>query len=499
MEIMKPKVIFYNPKSTSVGKEPLPISLLQLAAQIENAVDWSLVDGNYARTPEAAVEAIAAETDNPAKTLLAVTVMPGPQLAQALPVCKEIRARFPEVHMIWGGYFPTQHYRLILESGMVDAVARGPADLTFRHYVQAWMDGRKEDIQGFVTRESLDHGKVTKGQYPDPNQLPELPYDRVPMDRYIHPNFLGEACIGYHSSDGCPFTCSFCAVVALADGHWKGQSAERVAQTLFHLQDTYGIDSVQFFDNNFFVSQRRCLAFAERLLESGRKITWWGEGRIDTLLNWQRSTLEKMHASGLKMVFMGAEASNEETLALYEKGGTLKPSDTLALTQLFKEIGIIPEYSFVLGNPRDSVEQLKRDFDYILQIKEIYPRTEIILYLYTPVVLPGKLSDEAASAGFAYPKRLEDFVSGSWLDLERRRSSILPWGQQGHHTRITDFETVLNAYYPTATDMYLKGWQRTLLQALSTWRFKLKVFRSPLELRLIQRAMRYMRPEVEGF
>ena len=494
---MKPHIIFFNPKSTSIGKEPLPISILQLAALMDDSVRWSLIDGNYER--ETAAEAITAAMSDGAPTMLAVTVMPGPQLHQALPVCQQLHEQFPQLHIVWGGYFPTQHYALILNSGFVDAVARGPVDLEFRNYVQAWISGEQRPINGFVTRQDLADGRITKGIYPDPNQLQPLPYERLDMSRYIHKNYLGEACIAYHSSDGCPFTCSFCAVVALADGHWKGQSAERLATNLFALQDAYGIDSVQFFDNNFFVSQRRCLEFAQRILDSGRKITWWGEGRIDTLLNFAPGTLEKMYASGLKMVFMGAEASNAETLAFYEKGGTLKPSDTLALTTRFREIGIVPEYSFVLGNPRDSAARLFEDFDYILKIKELDPRAEIILYHYTPVVLPGTLSDEAAAAGFRYPDRLEGFVSEEWINLERRRGTRLPWGKRAHHHWIVDFETVLNAYFPTATDMKLHSWQRRLLRKMAFWRFRIRYFRSPFELRALARVFRYMRPEVEGF
>lgn len=490
------RVVFFNPTSTSPGKEPLPISLLQLAALLPDDVEWRLVDGNYARTD--AVAALAAEIAEPGQTLLAVTVMPGPQLAQAVPTCRALKMRFPELHIVWGGYFPTQHYRLVLESGFVDAVARGPADAGFVDYVRQWRSGAAVEVAGFVTV-AQRLGPAAKGRYLEPDSLPHLPYERVPMARYIHPNYLGRACVGYHSSDGCPFTCSFCAVVAMADGYWKGQSAERIATTLFSLQDQYGIDSVQFFDNNFFVSQRRCLEFSERLLASARQLTWWGEGRIDTLLKFDERTLVQMKRSGLKMVFMGAESSDQETLDFYNKGGTLTPDDTLELTRRFQRIGIVPEYSFVLGNPRHDEARLFRDFEYILQIKRIDPKAEIILYLYTPVVLPGELNDEAERAGFRYPSELEGFLSEEWQELERRRGRLLPWGKRGHHEWVREFETVLNAYHPTVTDMGLRGWQRKLLRALASWRYRLRVYRAPLELRALHRAFHYMRPETEGF
>ena len=39
-------------------------------------------------------------------SLLAVSVMPGPQLTQAVDVCRKIRESRPDTPIVWGGYFP---------------------------------------------------------------------------------------------------------------------------------------------------------------------------------------------------------------------------------------------------------------------------------------------------------------------------------------------------------------------------------------------------------
>ena len=494
---MAPKqVIFFNPHSTSPGKEPLPISLLQLAAQMDEKIPWQLVDGNFDKNPW---RTIGKRINDPGQTLLAVTVMPGPQLAQAVPTCRRLKEKFSNLRILWGGYFPTQHHRVVLESGWVDHVAMGPADHSFLEFLEQWSLGKPLAVNGIINADDKPMENPPKGQFKDPQLIPDLPYERLPMERYLNRNYLGNRCICYHSSDGCPFFCSFCAVVAMAEGRWQGQPAERVATNLFKLQDHYGVDAVQFFDNNFFVSQKRCLEFSQRLLAAKRKFNWWGEGRIDTLLNFKRDTLKTMARSGLKMVFLGAETSNPETMELYQKGGNLTPEMTLELAGVFAEVGIIPEFSFVLGNPKDGPEQMKRDFEYIRKIKAINPKSEIILYLYTPVVLPGELNQSASQAGFRYPENLEAFIGEDWQRLEKRRGKRLPWGRRTHHDRLEAFETVLNAYYPTATDPNLKKWQRLSLKALAFWRFKSRCYSGPLELKALQKWFRYMRPEVEGF
>jgi hypothetical protein len=62
-----------------------------------------------------------------------------------------------------------------------------------------------------------------------------------------------------------------------------------------------------------------------------------------------------------------------------------------------------------------------------------------------------------------------------------------------------NFERVLNAYYPTSTDPKLKGPMRHLLRAASAWRYHLKFYDYPLELRALHKLVAYQRPETTGF
>ena len=80
----------------------------------------------------------------------------------------------------------------------------------------------------------------------------------------------------------------------------------------------WGVDAVEFYDNNFFTSEARCVEIAERI--AGLGLAWWGEGRVDTLLRYDESSWRTMRASGLRMVFLGAESGSEETLAADGQG-----------------------------------------------------------------------------------------------------------------------------------------------------------------------------------
>lgn len=85
---MRHTVLFYNPISTSPGKQRLPMSLLAVGAVIAEDYDIEIIDGNIITDPAThIIERIQATKSK----LLAVTVMPGPQLRQAVPVCRRIK------------------------------------------------------------------------------------------------------------------------------------------------------------------------------------------------------------------------------------------------------------------------------------------------------------------------------------------------------------------------------------------------------------------------
>ena len=284
----------------------------------------------------------------------------------------------------------------------------------------------------------------------------------------------------------------------LAKQRGLAESAERVVAVTRHWKEKYQIDGMEFHDMDFFVSERRTEAIAEGL--TGLDIAWWGLGRVDTLMTYKDSTLEKVAHSGARMIFMGAESGSDETLKLMNKGGSSGTAQTLAIVERLRNVGIVPELSFVLGNPPDPIADIEKTMEFIRKIKQINPATELILYLYTPTPQEGSvLLDEAMRGGFAFPQTLEEWADEKWAERSLRRNPGTPWSSDPIRRKIRDFETVINAFYPTVTDIRLHSTMRHLLKTLSGWRYKLAFYRAPYELKLLQRMIHYRRPETMGF
>jgi anaerobic magnesium-protoporphyrin IX monomethyl ester cyclase len=491
-------IVLFNPLSTTPGKQPLPLSVMALAAVLEGREAWTLVDGNVEPDPAAAILDRLSRVPRSELALLAVTVMPGPQLTQAVAVCRAVKRVVRDVPIVWGGYFPTQHTDTVLRSSFVDFVIRSQGEAPLMQLVAALRSGGSLKDVGSLSWKSGETPVHNPAAAPTPlYDLPDLPYSRVAMSDYIHPNYLGRRTVAHSSSFGCPFACSFCAVVAMSKRRWLAQTPARLERVVRRLVTSYAVDAVQMHDMDFFISEPRTAEFAERIAPLG--VSWWGLGRIDTLMQYSDATWTLMARSGLRLVFSGAESSSDTVLAAMNKGGRSSAHLALDLARRMREYGVVPEYSFVLGSPPDPLKDLEQTFDFVRAIKRINPATEIVLYTYTPVPADGVIYSEASRLGFAFPSSLDEWASDRWRQLMMRRGEGIPWMDGRIRRRVRNFERVINAYYPTVTDRSLTRTRRALLRAVSAWRYRLKVYAAPYELQALHRVVRYQRPETTGF
>lgn len=482
-------LVFFNPRAQKAHRR-LPLSLLMLARVVTQ--EWSLIDGNVEPDAEARLDALCARRD----TVLLVTVMPGPQLAGATPICRRLKRKYPGLIIVWGGYFPTVHPAAAARDAGVDLVVIGQGEVTLPALLAALEAGHDPaTVPGVALwRDGALHKGSTR-PYVRPADFPDPPYERVDMERYAARTFLGRRTFNHHASAGCPYLCNFCAVVNMFDGRWIPDPAEHVVRVVRRLHGEYGADAIEFHDNNFFAHERRVREVSEGI--AGFGLSWWGEGRIDTMLGFSGATWEAMARSGLRMVFYGAESGDQDAIDGMEKGG-LRVEDTRALNRLARRHGIRPEFSFVLGNPGDPERDVDRSLALARQLKRENPECEIILYLYTPVPLPG-MYDAAKDQGFHLPETLDGWLSPEWSSFDGRRDPRTPWITPALVRRVYDFETVLHARHPTVSDLRLSLVQRRVLRVLSAARWRTGVYRAPYELRVLQRLWDYRRPEEMGF
>jgi tRNA A37 methylthiotransferase MiaB len=317
------------------------------------------------------------------------------------------------------------------------------------------------------------------------------------MEAYVLKTFLGSRTLSHHASYGCPFTCNFCGVVNMVNGRYAAQSPETLERSVEILVNTYRANALQFYDNNFFVSESRSAEICERLAKY--KISWWCYGRVDTMMKYSDRTWELMRDSGLKMVYVGAEAGSDAALERMNKGGKQTVELGLEIAGRMRAHGIVPEMSFVIGCPPDPDEDIERTFQFIRRVKTVNADAEIILYPYTPVPVEGQLYSDARALGFEFPKTIDEWSEERWIQYSERTTAALPWLSPATQRKIGDFQRVLHAAYPTSTDTSLYGARRALIRAAGMWRYKLRFYKGTIDLRLLNRLLPHKRPEITGF
>jgi anaerobic magnesium-protoporphyrin IX monomethyl ester cyclase len=498
------KILFFNPRS-AVGKARFPNAILSVASSVAGKYEWALVDGNLESDPYSKLRSYLQTGDY---KYVGFTVMPGPQAKQAIPFARQIKEEFPDTTMIWGGYFPGNHFQVVLESGYVDYIVNGPGEHAFPLLIDALEKGLPyEFIRNLIYR-SADGGtvKTAKEDLFDQDPLPDLPFDQLntlyPIEQYLGKTFLGNKTMAYHSSIGCPFTCAFCAVVPLYEARWKAKSAQKFYRYVKYIKDTWGADAIEFTDNNFFVSEKRTVELANLLKKE--KMAWWGMARIDTMDKYSDASLALIREAGCKIIFFGAESGNDAILKQLDKGGRQSGEQIERFAARLRRFDIIPEYSFILGTPaptpRQVLAQINYEIAFIKKVKKANPDTEIIIYLYSPVPMEGsELFQQVQALGFKFPARLEDWVTPQWERFDARKNPLTPWLTPYMVNKIRNFETVLNGYYPTVSDIRLNPLKRNLLRFSAGLRYTTNFFHHPYEIKLLQKMWRYRQPETAGF
>ncbi len=485
-------IVLLHPRTGKPKNRRFPLAILSIAAVLEGREEYAIVDGNLDPHPGSTLEALAAANWI---ELLAVSVMPGPQMVAAIALCREFRKLHPEVPIVWGGYFPSLYTDATLNAGYVDYCVRGQGEDTFLELLEALRGKRPfSSVSGLSFTDAFGlHVHNAMRPLRSPNDFPLLPYHRLPVGKYLLPTFLGRRTAVHQASIGCPYHCRFCGVVPIFEGRQKTETPRRTAAVLASLKERYGIDAVQFYDNNFFLNESHAREQADLIAPLG--LRWWAEGRIDAFLRYSDDTLRALRQSGAKMIFFGAESGSDAALASMNK--QITSAQTLELARRIREFDIIPEFSFVVGDPSNPEEDTRDTIRFVRKIKRLNPDAEIIVQHYIPVPNPEGMYG-AVEGKIQFPSTPDEWATDRWLNFTIRQDPQLPWLPRAVRRRIDNFELVINSRWPTIQDVHLPKWGRLLLQSLSSWRYSLGVYGMPLELEWAHRFVSLRKPRWES-
>lgn len=144
---LKRKVLLYQPRCLFFT---MPLGPLAVASAVDRGrVDPIIIDG---RLEDDAVAAIEAHLDE--AVCVGVSVLTGAPIEDALRVSRGVKARRPEIPVIWGGWHPSLFpLEVLAEAACVDVVVRGQGEATMAELVNRFLDGREiADVAGVALR-----------------------------------------------------------------------------------------------------------------------------------------------------------------------------------------------------------------------------------------------------------------------------------------------------------------------------------------------------------
>lgn len=477
MSARKPVVLFF-PSYYSDEAAP-PLALIHLAAPlVARGHEVRIVDSAVEADPESAV---LRALDG--ACALGVSMVTGPMITQGASVAAAVRASFPGMPIVAGGWHPSILPEQTLRSPLFDAVVKGQGEVTLSEIVERWNVGER-DLTGvdgaFFKRGTEIVANAPRG-YTDINALPRRPFEIVDFERYAR-KCRGFRWLLYCSSHGCPWDCSYCSNASVYGRNWKPLDAGRAVDEMCELGDRYRLDVIDIIDDNYLVRRDRAVDIAERLLSRGSRFEYYIQTRTDQIDRLSDDELRLLRRSGLKRIFFGIESGSKKVLKTVNKRLDLETAYRTAAR--CQAAGVEASFNLIFGLPGEDASDLRDTIRMVDTIGRKNPEAAFFTNIFSPY--PGSpIFPEAVRLGVREPQSLEEWA------VFYPKIQELPWLEGAAHARIQRIRDYIRIGY-SARKMVVHrpdGWKdlvRRLLQGLARFRLRRLAVGFPVEVWLLR-------------
>jgi anaerobic magnesium-protoporphyrin IX monomethyl ester cyclase len=419
-----------------------------------------------------------------------ISCMSGLQIRYGLEFAKKIREEHPSCPIVWGGVHPTLLPEQTAASPYVDIIVRGEGESTITELAgKLGAEQSIADVAG-ITYKS-EEGRIRSnpdGQLVELDEIPvDLPFKLLRLDKYPS---LRAGRFHIQTSRGCPHRCGYCFNSFFNKRRWRGKSAERVLDEIEYVLEKYpNVKIIDPIDDNFFVDKERVEDICAGMMKRGIDVTWRANCRFDYLCGYDQNFIDLLERSGCTELDFGGETGSERLLSLIAKDIT--PDQMVKSVENLKKFGssIAVYVSWMSGLPTETDEDLKKTFDLMDKMSEVYPKTQHYgIFVFTP--FPAPLV-ESLGTEFELPQSLDD-----WGDIDVFHFNP-PWHSEKYVKRLQAIAAVTKyAFYPSdriaeGSLPYRLGYKMLNKAAMFRWRHR--CFGLPVELNAVNAAVRKFR------
>lgn len=197
---------------------------------------------------------------------------------------------------------------------------------------------------------------------------PDMPYDLVPMDKYIshfwHNLHDGSARQPYavtYTSLGCASNCHFCTVVCQYGWQRKVwyRDIDAFIKEVDLLVSKYNVRNIKLYDEHFTTNHIRVNEICDKLIERRYDLNIWAYARVDTV---NPKMLDKMWHAGFNWLGYGFESGSDIILA--QSGKRASNMQARMAVKWTHEAGINVIGNFIFGLPLDTLETMQTTLDF---------------------------------------------------------------------------------------------------------------------------------------
>ena len=419
------------------------------------------------------------------------------QIHNGLKVSKFIKQINPNMPIIWGGKHPTLFPEQTAQNDYIDIAVKGEGEETLLEVIKAIENNASlEKIPGVVIHKDNQIISNPLRQFVDVNTLPPLKYELLDiMEKFSMKEIQKIKRWGppLLTSRGCPYRCAFCINKILKEGI-RIRKSDLVIKDLVRLKEVYGIHKIRVMDEFFFISKKRIQEIMQGIFDEGLDMKWTSTIRAncfnDNFIT--DDFMKDIKRAGCVDMGIGAESGSQKILDYLKKD--IKVEDIIRSAEMLSKVDIHANYSFMIGLPGETVDDIKKTLKVIYQITKIHKNIEIYgPQLFRPY--PGSDLYDEVEHQLELPKRLEDWRENSLIFGDTAKIEInFPW------LNVDSFNLKKLRFYgsnengftqPTQYRKFRYKLMSSLLKGIIRFRVKHNFYELPLDYHLYEAMLNY--------
>lgn len=304
-------------------------------------------------------------------------------------ICQEVKRIDPRILTITGGTYPTFMPEHCLSEPSLDMIALSEGETAMRDAIRALRSGASlREVDGLAFK---DDGRVVinpKTRWvEDLDSLPFPARDLLPMELYkkvgVPHSFSARsrANAPMITSRGCPAQCIYCSSTKFWGNRYRFRSPANVLDEMGTLINDYGINEIQFEDDNITANRKRAKEIFRGIIDRGYKIKLNFPNGV-ALWTLDEELVDLIIAAGAYEMTLAYESGCQEVLSQIVKK-PLNLDKAREITRYIQKKGLRTNAFFIFGFPGETREQMRQTFKFANEMKTDFA------YFFVANPLPG--------------------------------------------------------------------------------------------------------------